>query len=330
MSQARAQSERGGERRRSKTSKTSKTSETSEVAGRLVGPEFLADRVASVRIRAGRVWAAARAEREEMQRRTRIRKRQRQRARGPVDPPPCPTGWSIAPPDFVGIGVQKAGTTWWHLLLCAHPQIQERFPKELHYFQYHWLGDFDQAAVENYHRYFARPPGWLAGEWTPRYLLDDWTPGQLRRAAPDTRLLVMLRDPVERYRSGMTHHLNTGVTLHPRFVVEAIARGHYRLQLDRLLRHFPREQVLMLQYERCVADPSGQLARTYRFLGVEPSFLPDDLSTPVLAARGPKIAMGPERRAELRLEYADGVRRLADEWPELDMSLWPNFCDLAR
>jgi hypothetical protein len=86
----------------------------------------------------------------------------------------------------------------------------------------------------------------------------------------------------------------------------------------------------MLQYERCVADPAGQLARTYRFLGVESSFLPPDLSTPVLAARGPKIAMGPERRAELCNEYADGVRGLAEEWPELDMSLWPNFCDLAR
>ena len=47
-------------------------------------------------------------------------------------------------------------------------------------------------------------------------------------------------------------------------------RGRYAAQLEWWLRHFRREQLLLLQYERCVADPQGQLTRTFEFLGLPP------------------------------------------------------------
>ena len=51
---------------------------------------------------------------------------------------------------------------------------------------------------------------------------------------------------------------------------DATWRGFYFQQLRHVFEFFPREQVLVLQFERCVADPVGEMERTWRFVGVEP------------------------------------------------------------
>ena len=112
----------------------------------------------------------------------------------------------------------------------------------------------------------------LAGEWTPGYMLDPWTPPLLRRAAPDARLLVLLRDPVERFRSGRTlaeNRLTVGASA--RAAANAgFQRGIYADQLLRLWRAFPREQVLVLQFERCVREPDGGAPADLRVPGPGP------------------------------------------------------------
>ena len=55
-----------------------------------------------------------------------------------------------------------------------------------------------------YHQQFPRPVDRIAGEWTPRYMYDFWTPPLLARAAPEAKMLVLLRDPIERFRSGFS------------------------------------------------------------------------------------------------------------------------------
>ena len=83
---------------------------------------------------------------------------------------------------------------------------------------------------------------------------------------------MLLRDPVERFRSGRTlaeNRFTVGSTARAA-ANAAFNRGLYADQLLRLWRAFPREQVLVLQYERCVADARAQLARTFAFLGLEP------------------------------------------------------------
>ena len=66
-----------------------------------------------------------------------------------------------------------------------------------------------RADIERYQRYFPVPEGAVAGEWTPGYLIDFWTPELIARAAPEARILVLLRDPIDRFRSGLTHQLAT-------------------------------------------------------------------------------------------------------------------------
>ena len=118
----------------------------------------------------------------------------------PIEVPECPPGWRTGPPDFVGIGAQRSGTSWWYRGIEAHPNVVriKGQRKELHYFNRFWDGDVPPDFADRYASLFPRPEGKLSGEWTPRYMHDYWSLPLLREAAPDARILVILRDPVER------------------------------------------------------------------------------------------------------------------------------------
>lgn len=234
-----------------------------------------------------------------------------------------PPGWEVGPPDFVGVGAQRCGTTWWYAALEGHPEVQRVpvSPKERNYFARFWEEPFTPEAVTRYHRLFPRAPGKIVGEWTPDYMFYFWTPALLRRCAPEARLLVLLRDPVERYRSAVTSdEARRGKIELP---VESFERGLYHAQLMRLLGHFDRDRVLVLQYERCCDHPEQELERTNRFLGLaDTGFRPDALSRTINPTRWDKVALGAHVVDALRRDYRDDATRLFDEFPELDPALW--------
>jgi Sulfotransferase domain len=241
--------------------------------------------------------------------------------------PAAPQGWRPGPPDYVGVGTARSGTTWWAGLIGAHPRVSHPpgTPKEVHFFDGLWDRGLDEADVARYHAFFARPEGHLSGEWTPGYMLDVWTPRLLRQAAPEARLLVLLRDPVERFRSGRTlaeNRFTIGSTARAA-ANAAFNRGIYADQLLRLWAAFPREQVLVLQYERCVADPATELRRTLEFVGLDPT-LPRDLDPGgrVNESRGPKVTLSAWQEDQLVRRYAPENERLATLLPDLDLSLW--------
>jgi hypothetical protein len=226
------------------------------------------------------------------------------------------------------VGTARSGTTWWDALIHAHPDVAraEGVPKEVHFFDGLWQGDLTQADIAGYHAFFARPAGKRAGEWTPGYMLDAWAPRLLRRAAPDARLLVLLRDPVERFRSGRTlaeNRLTVGASA--RAAANAgFQRGLYADQLQRLWRVFPRDQVLVLQFERCVRDPAVQLRRTFAFLGLDTAAADTiDTAHAVNESRGPKVALSVEQRETLVRRYAPENARLERLLGDaLDLDLW--------
>lgn len=253
----------------------------------------------------------------------------------PVEVPPCPEGWRTGPPDFVGIGAQRSGTSWWYRGIEAHPRVVrvKGQRKELHYFNRFWTGEVPPDFAEHYHSLFPRPPGMISGEWTPRYMYDYWSLPLLAEAAPDARVLVILRDPVERYRSGAARMVRLAEELdRPLRLVEiadAMWRSFYFEQLSRLFELYSREQVLVLQFERCLDDPQGQMHSTCRFLELEPfEELPRQLLRERPAREKPSL---PERmREELVARLSDDVGRLTRLCPEIELSLWPNFSHLAR
>jgi hypothetical protein len=253
----------------------------------------------------------------------------------PLEIPDCPRGWETGPPTYVGIGAQRCGTSWWYDSMRRHPRIR-RSPlgKEVHYFDRFWRGDAPENIAAEYASLFPRPAGQLVGEWTPRYLADFWAISLLRRAAPEARILVMLRDPVARYRSAVARLQRMaeeqGDRVRMPSIGDATWRGFYFQQLRHVFDFFPREQVLVLQFERCVRDPVGEMERTWRFVGVEPlDEAPERLLKHRQAGRGtPQLV--PQLSQELAERYREDSTRLAELCPEIDLSLWTSVSSEGR
>ena len=109
-----------------------------------------------------------------------------------------------------------------------------------------------------------------------------------------------------------------------RDVPGAFQRGLYAPQLRRVLDAFPREQVLVQQYEACRDDPARELARTFAFLGLAP-FEPDAAPPPGRGQphHGRALRASASLRAALLDGYAPDLEQLRDLAPGLDLSLWP-------
>ena len=238
--------------------------------------------------------------------------------------PALAEGEVVGPPDFVGIGAQKSGTTWWHELIAAHPDVACRadIHKERHFFGRFATRPFGEADIENYHSWFPRPEARITGEWTPDYLHQAWVPPLLAQSAPDARLLLVVRDPVERFRSGLSHHRRHAGRITAEVHADAVERSLYGRHLEQWLEHVPRDRVLVLQYEQCAADPERQLEQTYRFLGLPP-FSPPGLLTRV-SASDELVPLDRDARRRLADVYAPDVRLLATLVPDLDLDLWPS------
>ena len=156
-------------------------------------------------------------------------------------------------------------------------------------------------------------------------MIDFWTPGLIARAAPGARILILLRDPIDRFRSGLTHTDDATVdTLSHRDAAGAFQRGLYAQQLRRVFDALPREQVLIQLYEACREDPAGELARTFAFLGLRPVELsPSTFAREVNPTTGRKVELTPGLRNALQDGYTVDLEALRTLAPELDLGHWP-------
>jgi sulfotransferase family protein len=251
------------------------------------------------------------------------------------DPPDTPPGCEVGAPDFVGVGAQRAGTTWWWRILIGHPQVgfqRGLHTKEVHFFdELQEVDELDDDAVARYHRWFPRPPGTKLGEWTPRYMFDAATPRHIARAAPDARILILLRDPVDRYASGFARMLvmarkRRENLSEPDLAQDQTERGLYGHQVRRVLDTFPREQVLILQYEMCRVRYEPELRRTYDFLGLDQEVAIPPNTEPEEPREHP---LPDADRDRLRRVYAPDVAKLVELVPEIDVGLWPHFREIV-
>jgi hypothetical protein len=243
----------------------------------------------------------------------------------------------MALPDFLVAGVPKAGTTALHAALSRHPGLYLSPVKEpkffltdgpppakggpgdaLTYREHVWERDKYEALFD------AAPPGALLGEATPFYLYD---PGAMRRihdVLPEAKLIVIIRDPVERAHSNWTHLWSAGLEPVGDFVracAEEDRRiavgwapfwhyaglGRYGEQLDRAFSLFPREQVLVLRYRLLIDDPAATLGRICGFLGVETGVLSEIPRENVTAHPEHTLA---HRAVSLGMRASDAVGRL--------------------
>jgi hypothetical protein len=205
----------------------------------------------------------------------------------------------VALPDFLVIGAPKAGTTALHAALARHPSLYLSAVKEPKFF----LTDGPPPArgggpgdAQTYREHMWRradyealfdgaPAGSLRGESTPFYLYGKLAHRRIRTLIPDARLIVILRDPVERAHSNWAHLRSAGLEPIGDFVSACAAEdrrvaagwadfwhylrlSRYGEQLDHLYTVFPQEQVHVLRYRLLVDEPARALDSICEFLGV--------------------------------------------------------------
>jgi len=255
---------------------------------------------------------------------------------------PVQSGEVVKPPDFVGVGTQKSGTSWWASLIEQHPAVvpNKYNRKEMHYLAHFLSKPMTDEDIRTYHSVFARPEGKICGEWTPNYMAQPQALVRLKQAAPDAKLLILLRNPVDRYESGFNHERKQrfGGIIGPSIRLEVIKQyalqaesiwnGMYASQLEIVSDLFPTEQVLTLQYEQCCSDPKHCLEKTYRFLGLDHDFQPQELRKSVNPQKRVTKKLSDELREVLKTIYRPQVRQLVQRYPnEIDLSLWSDFND---
>jgi hypothetical protein len=91
------------------------------------------------------------------------------------------------------------------------------------------------------------------------------------------------------------------------------------------LKNFDRSQILILQYEKCKANPYEEIARTYRFLGVDDQYQPQRSERAVNRQEYVIKPWNSEQRQRLAAYFADDVRTTLEMFPEIDLSLWSDF-----
>ena len=238
--------------------------------------------------------------------------------------------------------MQKGGTTSLQRLLEHHPGAFLPPAKELHYFSLH----YNQGEAWYRQQFAGAAAGQRCGEITPYYLFHPAAPARIQALLPQARLIVLLRDPVERALSQYFHSRRLGMEpleLEPALAAEPqrlagaeallaaadgchrshqehsyLARSSYEQQLPRFEALFPAEQLLVLRSEDLFAQPVRVWGQVLTFLELEPLPLPP-LAQPANAGQG-EAAKVPQMlrqalREQLQPTYGWVESRYGITWP---------------
>jgi hypothetical protein len=191
--------------------------------------------------------------------------------------------------DFVLAGAQKSGTTALHYVLSRHPQVTMGDQQEIHFFDNDalFVSDVDYGELHKHYPPVAAPT--IAGDCTPSYIYHGPAAERIWRYNPQIKVLVLLRNPVDRafahwnmqrfkgrepldffnaVREEKTRIAGAPPVEARRFAY--IDRGFYGKQMERFLRFFPREQVKAVKFENFKEKRRDTLRSICTFLGLEP------------------------------------------------------------
>lgn len=196
-------------------------------------------------------------------------------------------------PDFMVIGAAKSGTTSLYQYLAQHPNLVPSAEKELQYFGMlrrekglRWyLSNFPCKGIKDK----------IFFEATPNYLYRERSPKQIAKLFPQMKFIVILRDPVKRAFSHWNSHHDFSFTENrtelkdERSFEEAIhqeqndldnvplayrylAKGTYSTQLERWYQYFPKENILLLEFEELKENVKELLGKVIKFLSIPPVY----------------------------------------------------------
>jgi hypothetical protein len=236
-------------------------------------------------------------------------------------------------PSFIIAGERRAGTTAFYDALAQHPDIALLRPADVNYFTddlFVGVRSWDERPLhpeawdaahgqDEYAALFADLTGGAVGHKGADLLFWDLAHARIMRIVPDVKLLVVLRDPVNRAGSHYLNEVSKGretlpfgaalasepdraeLSPYAHFHYSYGERGHYAASLERLFATVPREQVHVVIFEELVLDPAGGLNEVFAFLGIDP------LPTPVLPHSNANAALA--RRPAFDRPPLDAVAR---------------------
>jgi hypothetical protein len=248
-------------------------------------------------------------------------------------------------PDFLLVGAQKSGTSSLFTYIVQHPHVLSPLVKEIHYFDLHyscgpnWYREHFRIAVRNRIKGLIGDHQPITGEASPYYIYHPLVPARIKELLPHIKLIVLLRNPIDRAYSHYHHVLRKGPTLEPLTFEQAIQseesrlrgetqriatdhsylslshqhhsylnRGIYADQLERWFKQFAIERFLILPAEDLFDQPQSVVYKVFRFLEL-PNVEVNNLRP---SNQGKYMPMAPETRAYLSEYYRPHNIRLSD------------------
>jgi len=238
-------------------------------------------------------------------------------------------------PDFLIIGAQKCGTSSLFHYLGQHPDLILPSLKEIQFFSLEYSMGWNW-----YKNQFPQKPFFkrkLTGEASPYYLFHPLVPARVTKHLPKVKLIVMLRNPVDRAYSHFWHEkkyrtepldsfeeaiakeheriseeeqklINKKITQsQPYRSFSYLGRGMYFKQISEWLRFFPITQMHFIKSEKFFESPGTEMAGLYRFLGIR-QIIPDNL-TPQNTNAYP--ALEAEIRERVAINFLGDGKKLA-------------------
>jgi hypothetical protein len=238
-------------------------------------------------------------------------------------------------PDFLVIGVQKGGTSTLFAYLKEHPEL-ELPQKEIHFFDLHY-----DKGLDWYKGHFPLKSGngkSVTGEATPYYCFHPLVAGRIRQDLPHAKLILLLRNPVDRAYSHYHMIRSQGKVADQTFedvlrieeetlaaetdriladplhsphhhqVYSLLSRGKYYEQVSRWFSIFPKEQFLILRSEDFFRNPKDELRKVFDFLGMEAVYPEKNL----VVNPGSYTSLDEKTSGRLRNYFAEDQRKLAE------------------
>jgi len=220
-------------------------------------------------------------------------------------------------PNFLGIGAQKAGTTWLHENLKKHPEIFLPKEKEIHFFN-----DKFSKPLNEYQAVFKGQECMLRGEINPGYsVLEKWKIEYLARILPKLKSILILRNPIER---AWSHAIMSYVKMHNKTPEEikledwlrhfrnplSVKKGNYPQIIKNWQSVYASEQMKILFYDDLVATPQSFLMDVFKFLMVE---IPESFASYPINEKinsGTRIVMPEKVKEALKDRYRADIYEL--------------------
>lgn len=183
-------------------------------------------------------------------------------------------------PNFLVLGAPRCATTWIYHCLSEHPDIFVPEGKELRFFDEKY-----GQGLEWYQSQFEHYQGEKAvGEVATKYLSRPDVAERIHKDIPNAKLVVSLRDPVDRVYSAYGYDIKKGIHSLPfekavkQYYTEYVERGFYYDQIQQYLAYFSQSSLLVLIYEDIKKNPAIFIKNIYEFLEVDENFTPSQLN----------------------------------------------------